>query len=98
MVALTVDGWDDKRMRAYLGVTAHFLRRMKDGKPVLQSALIAFLPTPGRHTGQILAKALLKVTDRAGITEKVGLFNIYLFSCSQYCRFEVSLLMEQPIW
>lgn len=75
MIALTIDGWDDKEMRAYLGVTAHFMRRTNkassQGKLVLKSALIAFLPTPGRHTGQVLAKALLKITDRAGITGKV---------------------------
>lgn len=77
-LSLTVDGWDNKSMRAFLGVTVHFLRRVYSpnsrharGMLKLESGLIAFLPMPGRHTGQELAKALLRVTDRAEITGRV---------------------------
>ncbi|KIJ28425.1 hypothetical protein M422DRAFT_270285 [Sphaerobolus stellatus SS14] len=31
-ISLTVDGWDDKSMRAYVAVTAHFLRRINDSR------------------------------------------------------------------
>ena len=77
-ISLTTDGWDDKSMRAYIAVTAHYLERKippndrnAKGTLKLTSALIGFLPMPGRHYGQELAKGLLFVTDRAGITEQV---------------------------
>ena len=75
-----MDGWDDKSMRAYIAVTAHYLTRnvlidtrssKADGDLTLKSALIGFLPMPGRHYGHELAKGLVFVTDRTEITEKV---------------------------
>lgn len=38
----------------------------------LRSDLIGFQRVPGHHTGEHLAHALLYLTDRLGITEKVG--------------------------
>jgi hypothetical protein len=79
-----MDLWDDKSMRAYGTVTAHYLRRESTsmspagkGELALHAALIGFLPMPGRHFGQDLAKGLLFITDRANITEKVC---IYIFT------------------
>jgi hypothetical protein len=69
-------------MRAYCGVTAHYIVRGKSsgncsnskGDLILRGSLIGFLPVPGRHCGQDLAKSLLYVTDRAGISAKVYFF------------------------
>ena len=65
-------------MRAYSAVTAHYLRRtaspnsrVGQGRLELHSCLIGFLPMPGRHFAQDLAKALVFATDRAGITDNV---------------------------
>jgi len=78
-ISLTADGWDNKSMQAFLAVTAHYIRRVsvpnaKHGRGALklETGLVAFLPTPGRHTGKILADCLLKITDRAKITGRVS--------------------------
>jgi len=70
-------------MRSYAAVTAHYLSqstgskdRPAQGTLELRSALIGFLPIPGRHFAQDLAKGLVYVTDRAGITNKVRLLTI----------------------
>lgn len=76
------DIWDDKSFRSYLGVTAHYLVYMKTnsggkGELLLQSALVGFLPIPGKHRGQDIARSLLVITNRAKITNKVV---FYLFT------------------
>ncbi|KIJ52825.1 hypothetical protein M422DRAFT_242757 [Sphaerobolus stellatus SS14] len=64
-------------MRAYTGVTAHYIVRMRatasggKGQLILKASLVGFLPLPGKHCGQDIAKALLHVTDRAKITPKI---------------------------
>jgi hypothetical protein len=75
-VSLTSDIWDDKSFRAYVGVTAHYLIRPRsgNGRPgdlILKASLIGFLPIPGKHCGQDIARSLLYVTDRVEITSKV---------------------------
>jgi hypothetical protein len=78
-VSLTGDTWDDKSMRAYFGVTAHYLVHVNssvgtNGVFILRASLIRFLPVPGKHHAQDIARALLFVTDCAEITDKVCLF------------------------
>ncbi|KIJ44477.1 hypothetical protein M422DRAFT_252083 [Sphaerobolus stellatus SS14] len=53
-ISLTVDGWDNKSMQAYVAMTAHFLRCINDSRAMhargtlkLEGSLIAFLPMPG---------------------------------------------------
>ena len=60
-------------MRVYMAVTAHYLARSDAAnRPLLLcSELIGFLPIPGQHFAQELAKSLLYVTDCAGISNKV---------------------------
>jgi hypothetical protein len=74
-ISLTSDIWDDKSIRAYIGVTAHYIVRVKlsasRSELVLRASLIGFLPIPGKHRGQDIAKSLVYVTDRAKITDKV---------------------------
>lgn len=77
-IALTSDGWDDHSMRSYIAVTAHYFARLPEasnrgekGTLNINSDLIGFVPVAGHHFGMQLARTLLFVTDRAGITEKV---------------------------
>jgi hypothetical protein len=73
-------------MHAYAAVTAHYLLRgststsqTSKGELSLQGSLIGFLPMPGRHFGQDLAKGLLFITDRLDITEKVRHIVTYIY-------------------
>jgi hypothetical protein len=60
-----------------MAVTAHYLIRSPSNSPEvkghleLRSALIGFLPVPGRHFAQDLAQALIFITDRVNITDMV---------------------------
>ena len=78
-VSLTGDIWDDKSMHTYFGITAHYLvhvnSSVRTNSPlILRASLIQFLPVPSKHCAQDIARALLFVTDRAEITNKVCLF------------------------
>ncbi|GJJ10160.1 hypothetical protein Clacol_004386 [Clathrus columnatus] len=75
-ILLTSDLWDDKSMKAYAGVMAHYAVQIKSGTCgkgdlILQASLIGFLPIPGKHRGQDIARSLLFVMDRAGISDKI---------------------------
>ena len=66
-VTLTLDMWSDRRMRSYMGITAHFMSpRMK-----LQSFLLDFAHFTGRHTGDNLADHCAKVIQRYHLSDKV---------------------------
>ena len=82
-ISLTTDGWDDQSLCSFIAVTAHYLARLdqtsscgQKGAMKLEGDLICFLPMPGHHFGTLLAKGLLFVTDRAGITNEVILFRL----------------------
>ncbi|KAF8479842.1 hypothetical protein JB92DRAFT_2837756 [Gautieria morchelliformis] len=80
-ISLTMDLWDNKSMCAYGAVTAHYLccgsvSTSLDGRGelALHSTLIGFLPLPGFHFSQDLAKGLLFITDRVNITDNTRIF------------------------
>lgn len=79
-ISLMGDIWDNKSMRAFLGVTAHYIVYGKlassGGKRdlILRISVIGFSPLPGQHRGQDIGKALVSLTDRAGIAGKVSQF------------------------
>jgi hypothetical protein len=71
-ISFTVDAWSDSDLKPYLCVTAHWVGREKTTKRlILRSALIAFHRIVGRHDGENMAQALLRILDRAGVTQKV---------------------------
>jgi hypothetical protein len=73
-----------------MAVTAHWIEaktstRSTTQQPqlALRADLIGFIHVPGRHTGEHLAHALLRVLDRIHITEKV--------MCTFYIHFPLNL-------
>ena len=67
-VNLTLDIWSDRRMRAFLGVTAHYVEHeMND----LSSALLACKRFEGSHTGDRIAAELESVLDLYNIKHKI---------------------------
>jgi len=76
-ISLTGDICDNKSMRAFLGVTGHYIVYEKPallgGKRdlILCTPIISFSSPPGQHRGQDIGKSLVSLTDRAGISGKV---------------------------
>lgn len=58
-----------------MAVTAHWIAREKHSLAlVLKAALIAFHHIPGSHTGIFLAGEMIKLLDRAEVTENVSAY------------------------
>ena len=70
MVSLTADLWSNQVLASFLAVTAHWLSN-QSGELSLKAALIGFQRMTGDHTGKSIAKGILQVVERAGITHKV---------------------------
>ena len=63
-----MDLWSADNLDSYLAMTAHWIGRdEKTGGLTLKAALIAFHYLPTRHTGEELAKTMLRLIDRAEI-------------------------------
>lgn len=64
-----------------MAVTAHFLRYAADQgakkKLALASSLIGFHNVKGSHNARTLARTMLHILNRAGITEKASPCRIY---------------------
>lgn len=67
-VNLTLDIWSDRRMRAYLGITGHYIR---SAHPELCSSLLSCQRFCGSHTGERIAAEVLSVLDMYDIKQKV---------------------------
>ena len=67
-VNLTLDIWSDRKMRAYLGVTAHYIL---PAKSELSSSLLTCSRFTGSHTGERIAAELGSTLDVYNIKYKV---------------------------
>lgn len=75
-ISFTADIWSDQNRQSYLAITAHWITRHGDTEAevlTLKAALIAFHCLHSWHDGQSLAKTVLHLLNRAGITNKVWL-------------------------
>lgn len=71
-VSLTVDVWTDRRMRAFLGITAHYIALdAQQKKHRLFSALLSCDRFTGSHTGERIAAELDTVMDQYKIKQKI---------------------------
>jgi hypothetical protein len=71
-VSFTMDMWSDQLQRPYLAMTAHWIAETEGALTLeLKSALIAFHRMRENHTGNKLAKTVMYLLDRAGVTVKV---------------------------
>ena len=59
-------------MVSFLGLTCHWIAADKStGSLLLKASLIGFYHLKKRHMGRSIAKAIIFLLDRAGITKKV---------------------------
>lgn len=69
-ISLTLDGWTSKNQIPFLGITAHWI----DENWKLNQITLEFYHLEGSHSGENLAKALVKVLNEYGILTKVSIF------------------------
>jgi hypothetical protein len=75
-ISFTADIWSNQSRYPYLAVMAHWIGRDKVTQSLhLKSALIAFHRLRGSHNGERIARVVLHILDRVGITVKVSLRN-----------------------
>ena len=71
-ISFTINAWLDQNRQSYLAITAHWIaQHTGSGALKLKMALIAFHRVRGRHNGLSLAEVVLKLLDRADVTNKV---------------------------
>ncbi|KIK11253.1 hypothetical protein PISMIDRAFT_123046 [Pisolithus microcarpus 441] len=71
-ISVMADIWSDHNRQPYLGVTAHWIKKLTSGHLALETALIAFHHILGLHDRQNLAKVILQLLDCVSITTKVS--------------------------
>jgi len=71
-ISFTMDTWSDQNYRSYLAITAHWIAEVEGTSALrLKTALIAFHRLRQNHTGKSMARTVVHLLDRAGITTKV---------------------------
>jgi len=70
-ISMTLDIWSDRRMRAYLGITGHYI---EFGQLQLSSSLLSCSRFRGSHTGERIAAEVVSVMDAYQIQQKVDFF------------------------
>jgi hypothetical protein len=78
-ISFTMDIWSDPDLKAYMGVTAHWMEcqplqtsQTSQQKISLRADLIGFMNILGKHTGEHLAKVFLSIIDHLDIANKVS--------------------------
>ena len=72
-VSFTMDLWSSQLRRSFLAITAHWISRDKVTQGLeYESSLIAFHNLQGSHSGERIARAVLPLLDRVGVTLKVS--------------------------
>ena len=69
-VSITVDIWSDRKMRSFLGVTAHVVIQEKEAH-LLKSFTLACEQFVGRHSGENIAAAFEKIVQQFEIKNKI---------------------------
>ncbi|XP_078026436.1 zinc finger BED domain-containing protein 4-like [Epinephelus lanceolatus] len=70
-VALTTDLWSDRRLRSFLGVTAHIACEDKDSYS-LKSFLLDCRRFTGKHCGERIASEFDEIVEEYGISNKIS--------------------------
>ena len=71
-VSVTVDIWTDRKMRGFLGVTAHFMEKEKEKTSTrLQSVLLSCDRFKGSHTGERISEKFEEICDNFNIKHKL---------------------------
>uniref|UniRef100_A0A3B5QUR0 Uncharacterized LOC111606838 n=1 Tax=Xiphophorus maculatus TaxID=8083 RepID=A0A3B5QUR0_XIPMA len=92
-VSLTTDLWSDRRLRSFLGVTAHVCYKSKDCY-ALETYLLDCRRFTGRHTGEHIASAFEEITEEYGIRDKIS-YIITDNAPNMKCAFKVHMPQQQ---
>uniref|UniRef100_A0A3B4ZNS1 Uncharacterized protein n=1 Tax=Stegastes partitus TaxID=144197 RepID=A0A3B4ZNS1_9TELE len=92
-VSLTTDLWSDRRLRSFLGVTAHVCCKTKDSY-ALESYLLDWRCFTGRHSGERIASAFEEITEEDGIRQKIS-YIITDNAANMKCAFKVHMPQQQ---
>uniref|UniRef100_A0A3Q1GY77 HAT C-terminal dimerisation domain-containing protein n=1 Tax=Acanthochromis polyacanthus TaxID=80966 RepID=A0A3Q1GY77_9TELE len=92
-VSLTTDLWSDRRLRSFLGVTAHVCCKTKDSY-ALESYLLDYMHFTGRHSGERIASAFEEITEEYGIRQKIS-YIITDNAANMKCAFKVHMPQQQ---
>ena len=71
-LSVTVDIWSDRRMRGFLGVTAHILTTTNEEGLRLASYLLDCSRFRGSHTGERISEAFEAICDEYDIRHKLN--------------------------
>lgn len=70
-VSFTSDIWSDPNLTAFLGMTAHFCKRNKNGSLEVANQLLAFRLVEGSHDGENIGKIMFDIIKDANAHRKV---------------------------
>lgn len=70
-VSVTVDIWSDRRMRGFLGVTAHWINVEDDENLQMKSQLLSCNRFKGSHTGEKICEEFEQICEEYQIKRKV---------------------------
>ena len=68
-----LDGWSSLARDPYLGVTVHWVHSTPESPTEwsLRTLLLAFREVKGNHSGDNLAKIVMEIFNKAGLSSKV---------------------------
>ncbi|CAK6977231.1 zinc finger BED domain-containing protein 4-like [Scomber scombrus] len=92
-VSLTTDIWSDRRLRSFLGVTAHLCSKSKDCY-ALESFLLDCRRFPGKHSGERIFSAFEEITEEYGIRQKIS-YIVTDNAANMKCAFKVRMPQQQ---
>ncbi|XP_048084331.1 uncharacterized protein LOC125284431 [Alosa alosa] len=92
-VSVTVDIWSDRRLRSFLGVTAHAVH-CSNGSCVLEPYLLECRRFTGRHSGERISAAFEEILEEYGIAQKVC-YIITDNAANMKCAFKVQMPLQQ---
>lgn len=92
-VSLTTDIWSDRRLRSFLGVTAHLCNKSKDCY-ALESYLLDCRHFPGRHSGERISSAFEEITEEYSIRQKIS-YIVTDNAANMKCAFKVRMPQQQ---
>lgn len=92
-VAVTTDIWFDRRLRSFLGVTAHVCCKSNDFCE-LESYLLDCRHFTGRHSGEQIACAFEEIVEEYGIHQKIS-YIITDNAANIKCAFKVQMPQQR---
>ena len=89
--SFTIDGWSGINGKSYYSVTVHFI----DEDWILQSIVLDFIPSKGKHTGAHIAKIFLKSLKSFSLKTKIQGITVDNTASNTTFMHELQLLLEE---